>query len=566
MYKWVISSLKQNKKTVSEIINILLSNRGYKTNKQIDNFMNPRLSDINPENAEIDIKELKKAKIRIGKAIKNQESIVVYSDYDADGVCAGAIIWETLNKMGANIMPYIPERIKEGYGLSKIGIENIKTQFDPGLLITVDHGITANDHIEQIKKDGIDSIIIDHHVKSKKLPDADAIIHTTKLSSGGIALIFSNYLCGTGFEYLELAAISTVSDLIPLKNINRNIVKFGLDQLNKTQRLGLNFLIKKSGLEKGKIGAYEISHILAPRINAMGRLSHALDALRLLCTRDVVRADKLADLLCRTNKDRQILTRESFLHAKDIILKQSDDMKKKGIIPSKLIFISNSSYREGVIGLIAGKLVDEHKIPSIVVSEGDVYCKASARSVKGLDIIQLIRKADDLIIDAGGHPMAAGFTFLKKNMEKLKKRLTNLVEQNLKDNKTLKTIDIDLILNLSDISYQLFEKLQILEPFGVGNPEPIFALLKLKPLSFSQVGKDKRHLKLMITNDWEEHTTRDGYKTVITDESYSAIGFGMGDLSEKFLKGTRIDMAFTIIRDDWNGGNKLQLRIKDVNI
>jgi single-stranded-DNA-specific exonuclease len=568
MNKWIIgNNIKQKSKItdIDEFVKLILSSRGINTKEAIYQFLNPEISDINIDNAGIDKKELEKAKKRILKAIDDKESVVVYTDYDADGVCAGAIVWETLHKMGVCVMPYIPDRIKEGYGLSVKGIDFIREKYKPSLLITVDHGVSAYEQVRYAKVQGMETIILDHHVLPGKTPDAVALIHSTKMSSGGIALIFSNYLSDKGFEYLELAAISTIGDLIPLTGINRVIVKYGLESLNKTKRIGLLALIDKSGLKTGQIDIYGISHILVPRINAMGRLTHAIDALRLLCTKDNKRAEGLAEVMCQTNRNRQLLTEESLMHAKDLFVDSNKKDKKNGKNISKLIFISHSNYKEGVIGLIAGRLMEENYKPAIVVSVGEVYCKASARSITGLNIIEIIRKADDLLVDAGGHPMAAGFTFKKENLEKVKERLEKLVEENLCETQMIKKINIDLQIRLSDVSKELYRRIQALGPFGMGNPEPVFAVLGIKPVNMSAVGKDAQHIKFTV-NEFQEEVLVDGSKVIRIGEVFKVIGFGFGHLSTEINKDTVIDMAFTIDRDTWNGNDKLQLKIKDVRI
>src|SRR3990167_11094576 len=338
MRKWdIVGKLKtpSSKLESGDIIQTLLANRGIKTKKEIEAFLNPKLSNITISNLTIDSKQLNKAVLRIKDAIKKKEKIVVFGDYDVDGICGTAILWETLNSLHAKVTPYIPHRIDEGYGLSEKGISNVKFQIsNVKLIITVDNGIVANKAVEFANKQGIDVIITDHHVPSRKLPDALVIVHTTKLCGAGVAYLLAQELRMENgkwkmenLEHLELVALATVADLVPLKGSSRTLLKFGLEQLRKTQRIGLLELFKEAGLTKESIGVYEIGHMIAPRLNAMGRLEYAMDSLRLICTNNQKRAEELARLLGSTNKDRQELTLQSVLHAKAYVNSKKSKFK-----------------------------------------------------------------------------------------------------------------------------------------------------------------------------------------------------------------------------------------------
>ncbi|MBI2032917.1 MAG: DHH family phosphoesterase, partial [Candidatus Levybacteria bacterium] len=314
-FKFQISNFKLDKFT-----KILLENRGLKTKKEIDAFLNPRLENVTVDSVDIDKKQLAKVLKRIEKSIKDKEQIVVFGDYDVDGICGTAILWETLHNLGARVMPYIPHRVDEGYGLSKKGISNVKSEMpDVKLIITVDNGIVASEAVEYAKKKGIDVIITDHHVPSKKLPKAYAIVHTTKLCGTGVAYLLSKVLRhiprNEDDEHLELVALATIADLVPLREANRVLTKYGLSALAKTKRLGLLELFKEAALDASVIGVYHVGHIIAPRLNAMGRMEYAMGSLRLLCTKSSDRAVKLAWKLGQTNRERQMLTKDSFLQA-----------------------------------------------------------------------------------------------------------------------------------------------------------------------------------------------------------------------------------------------------------
>lgn len=558
MKKW---NILNNQKTYNikhitedEVIKILLKNRGLTKKKDIEEFLNPDLAQVTAEKLNIKKKELSKAVARIKKAISDKESIVVYTDYDVDGVCAGAIIWETLHKMGAKIMPYVPHRVEEGYGLSEKGIEAVIKLHKPSLIITVDHGVTAAEKVKYLASRGIDTIIIDHHLIPKKVPRAIALVHTTYLCATGVAWFFANVLKGEKSDEttsnLDLVALATIADLIPLVGPSRTLVTFGLKELNKTKRIGLLALIDECGLQKGDIGVYEIGHILAPRINAMGRITHAIEALRLLCTRDKDRAKDLAKQLVQTNSDRQIQTSDSILLATEIVKKQLIIKENQS---EKLIFISEERFTQGVIGLVASRLVDSYYLPAIVISEGKEYSKASARSIAGFNIVEAINKASDLLVDVGGHPMAAGFTIETRNLTKLREKLMSIVAADLPTQLLTRVINIDLLLKLNDITDSLYKTISKLSPFGVGNPEPVFVTEGVSISGARLVGRDKKHLKLFI-------------KQADTTKTIEAIGFGMGPLYPSLNPSTVINIVYNINEDRWNGNNGLQLKLKDVKI
>lgn len=565
----ILGKLKEKKaeRRRKEIIKILLKNRALRTKKQREEFLQPIGADeIKPKDVGISARELKKAIKRIKAAIEKKEKMVIYGDYDADGVCGTAILWETLRDLGAEVLPFIPDREKEGYGLNQKGVDKL---LDNSLIITVDNGITSFEGMEYAKGKNIDVIITDHHLpksKVKEYPSAYAVIHTTRLSGSGVAWIFARKLIeALGKEKArkdfyrkntELAAIGTIADLSELQGPNRTIVRAGLKSLKKTQRAGLLELLKKANLIPENIEVWQISFIIAPRLNATGRLEDAMDSLRLLCTPKRTQAEQLAKKLDQINRERQTLTEKTLNHARNLFLK-----KEKTIPP--LIFLSGRKYHQGVVGLVAGKLVEEFWRPAIVVSLMDDFGKASARSIPGVNIIELIREGNKFLIDAGGHPMAAGFTVEKKNLEKLERTLKKAIKKKLRKELLQRQLLIDCEIRLRDITWELYEQLKKLAPFGIGNPRPTFNTSRLRLINVRSVGNASKHLKLRL-DDPKTRRIEKIKAEVTPDLQFNGIAFNFGHLAEKFSPGDYVDLCYTLEENVWNGQKSLELKIKDI--
>lgn len=559
----------RTKGNIDKIIATLLKNRGIKTAKQKKEFFNPpRPEKVSARSLGINDSQLKKAVKRIKEAIKKKEKVIVYGDYDVDGICATAILWETLDALGADAMPYIPSRFTEGYGLNIESIKKLKED-DPklGLIITVDHGIVAYEKVDFANEIGVDVIIVDHHEPGVTRPRAYAVVHTQKICGSAVAWVVargldkwtnrqienrqkptyplihsSTYLT----DHLGLVALGTVADVLPLTGINRSFVVHGLEVLRKTTRPGIRALCGEASIEQSEIDTFHINFILAPRLNAMGRVEHALDSLRLLCTRDKTRAEELAAKLGRTNRLRQEKTDYAVNHVNE----KFAPAWANGSLP-KLIFVHHESYEEGIIGIVAGRLVDQYHRPSIVVSQGQEFSKASARSIRGINIIETIRKAGGkLLVNAGGHPMAAGFTVETESLEILSKRLSKLAEREIKDEVLVKNTRVDCELSFSEISEEFYNELVKFAPFGHGNPEPTFLTRGVIVQDARLVGKDKSHLKLVLAQS----------------STLDAIGFRMGEIYPSLSQDLPVDIVYSIKVDEWDGNRKLQLGLKELKI
>ncbi len=560
MRLWQILGFPQNKENRQrEIIKILLKNRGIPDQKEQESFFQPKHpSDFTLADLGIVAKEVEKTIARIKKAINQQEFIVIYGDYDADGICATAILWETLYKIYPKVMPYLPHRVKEGYGLSKLGIDNLIKKYQPSLIITVDHGVTAIEEVEYAKRKKIDIVITDHHVLPSCKPKSFALIHTVKLSGAGVAWFLANKISKlleikkriSPFfleEQLALCAIGTVADVLPVLGVNRSIVFYGLEQLKKTQRPGLKALFKEAGLKQKDLNTYHLGYIIGPRLNATGRITHALDSLRLLCTNSPEKASQLALTLGSINRQRQKLTEEALLHAQSFI-KQNYGLTLNN---QKFLFVYDKSYNQGIIGLVAGRLVEQFYRPVIVLAVGETYAKASARSINGFDIISAIRETAELLVDCGGHAMAAGFTVETLKLNKLKTRLTTIFEKKLPTALLTPQLKIDCEIFFADLTPTFYHQLQKFQPFGFGNPEPVFVTTGLKPLNLKLIGQKNQHLQLILQD--------------ASGRKFKAIAFDLASLYNEIKKESLIDIAYTIQQNNWNG-TSLELKVKDIKV
>lgn len=553
MKKWNVQSeltKKEGECDPEELIEVLLKHRGITTPEQKEEFLSPSLSRVTPSSSHLNKKELEKSLKRIDIAKKKKEKVVVYGDYDVDGVTASAILWETLFEAGIDALPYIPHRMEEGYGLSIAGITNLlEEQPEVKLIITVDNGIVAFEAVEFAKEKGIDVIITDHHQETSTLPAAYSFVHTHDLCGAGIAWLFSKeiretYALSEVPDHLAFAALGTIADLVPLVGNNRAIVKEGLRVLNEIKRPGLWALFQEAALTQGKLGVFEIGYIIAPRLNAMGRLESAMDSLRLLCTKDITKAEKLAQMLGATNRERQELTKGLAKHASLKIKELQKETKK-------LLFIADATYQQGVIGLIAGKLVEEFYRPAIVLSIGELHTKASVRSVSGVNIIEFLRTYEAEFINIGGHPMAAGFTVETAKLSLLEELIDKLAEEKITDEQLIKVLKVDCELSFASLTPVLYEKLQVLSPFGMGNPEPTFVTRGVEIEDIRVLGKEGKHLKLRL-------------KGTSSPFPLEAICFGMVERFSSLKLGEHIDVLFTLDMNEWNGNRSLQLKVKDM--
>lgn len=504
-----------------------------------------------------------RALTRIRQAIRAHETIAIYGDFDADGVTSTALLMQTLRYLGASALPYIPHRVDEGYGLNSEALLKLARQ-GVTLVITVDCGIRSVDEVEEAKAAGLDIIITDHHTLGEAVPDAYAVINPKRLD----VAYTEDMLAGVGVAFriaealltisggkparpdtplldpddlLDLVAIGTVADLAPLNRLeNRALVKRGLAILNQTRRPGLRALHEVANLRSGSIVAQSIGYAIGPRINAAGRLDSAMIAYELLVTRDENRAADLALQLQNLNVQRQELTRQ----AQDVIRAQIDD---PGSTP--LIFAGDSSFKPGIVGLVAGRLCEEFYRPAVVLELGEHESRASCRSIAGFDITRALDTCAGLLVRHGGHAQAAGFTVANENIPALREMLTDLARAALETEDLSPTLTIDLPLEADQVSLDLALELEKLEPTGHSNPPPVFVTRGLKVVEQRLVGKEERHIKLKLGR---------GAGQVPID----AIGF---HLAPSYPQGVeRVDLAYHLEVNEWNGQRTPQLNLIDV--
>jgi len=527
----------------ASIVETLLKNRNITDRESF--FNPPSASQLTNQSAnyfpDLDQEQLQKAVERIKTAIEKREKIIVWGDYDVDGICAAAVLWQTLHGLGANVLPHIPDRFEEGYGL---GSERIKKLVEEGcqLIITVDSGITAVEEADFIQELGADLIITDHHLKPDKLPEAYAIIHTTALCGTGIAWLLASKLSPkphTLDPSLDLVAIATIADLQPLLGANRALARTGFEVLNKLERPGLSALADIAGLKPGTLGSYAAGWVFGPRINAVGRLKHGIEALRLLCTTDPTRARQLAQVLNRVNTERQELTVHTFDHAKGLV-EEGDG----------LIVVYHDSWHEGIIGLVAGKIVEEYGRPAVVVSQGKEFSKGSARSVNGLNIVEVLRAGADLLEDVGGHEAAAGFTIRTDKLDEFVKRIRKNTNPKLAKLDPRPVLKIDFPLPLEMVNTALVKELQNFSPHGVANPEPVFLAKNAAVLQIKKVGRGRNHLKLGVA----------------PESGSQLFGVLWFNASLPLVRGQRIDFAYTPQIERWNGREGIVLKARDVKL
>lgn len=483
-------ALPDGLKTYPEWMARLLAARGLENRDDAEAFLHPCREQILPP---LLLNDMQKARNLLLQAVKENKRLVIYGDYDCDGVCACAILQDVLQKMGANVHCYIPDRHTEGYGLNVQAVEVFSAQYD--VMITVDCGITSLQEVALAKERGMQVIVTDHHTVGDALPRADAVVSPLLgdypfpgLCGAGVAWKLALALDAEKAEPLmELAALATIADMVPLLQENRALVKLGLEQMGKTERPGLKALMAVAGLEQGP-DAQAVAFQLAPRLNACGRMDSARIALDLLCARDAGEAAQLAQQAQALNSQRKQLEG----HVVEEAMQQVAGMDLQAY---HAIVVCGEAWNKGVVGLAAGKLAEQWGYPAVALARDGENYVGSARSASDVDIYGALKTCEDLFIRFGGHKQAAGMTLPAEKLDEFRTRLSDAVKMQRQGEAPRKQYLCDSELDFADVTVETVQRLNLLEPFGMGNPSPVFAARHARALSLRAVGADGKHLQ-----------------------------------------------------------------------
>ncbi|TET42527.1 MAG: single-stranded-DNA-specific exonuclease RecJ [Dehalococcoidia bacterium] len=536
-----------NASDFSPLIAQLLYNRGVKL-EDIDPFLS---ADRRLEGNPFLLPDISQAVSRVYKAVLAREKIAIYGDFDVDGVTAIVILVEGLSRLGAEVITYIPDRVNEGHGLKISALEKLQAQ-GVSLVITVDCGVTDLTEVKQAREMGMDMIITDHHIPLGSLPRAVAVIDPKRkdsmypypdLAGAGVAFKFlqalfhkdsrEKWLAGL----MELVVLATVTDLVTLVGENRYLVKKGLRELNNSSRVGIQEMGKLAGLKPGELDTKDISWVLGPRLNAAGRMDNASTSYQLLTTQSPEEARLLALELERRNAERQKLTKEVLSCARE---------KLAAKLHLPVLIDGDESYSIGVIGLVAGKLVDEFYKPAIIISLGPELCQGSCRSIPEFDITAVLKECHNLLTTFGGHPLAAGFTVTRQNLAQLEDYITRLATDQLGQLDLHPEIVIDAELPLSTFSVETFNLIQKLSPFGRGNPQPTFLTRQVEVIECRNFGNQGAWLRLKLKQG---------------NITWQAVDFESRRTRKEIP--SRVDIVYNLEKSRWNGEEVLSLNLRD---
>lgn len=546
----------------------LLANREITEPSEIDDFINPVGTDQYPD--PLLMVGVSAAVERICKAIERQERVVVYGDFDCDGVTSTALLTTALRHFGLDVEPYIPHRVNEGYGLHASAVRDIASR-GVHLLITVDCGISGRAEVAEARKAGLDVIVTDHHYLPADLPEAAACINPKQHTPGSEVY---HDLAGVGVAYqlvralvkrlgkpkglrnldlLGLVAIGTVADVVPLKGANRSLVVHGLAALREMSRVprqnlpGLRTLLDYAGVKAERMDTERIGFVIGPRLNAAGRMDDARVAYRLLLTADQFEANSLAQQLEAHNRRRQAVTNSIVDDARGRVRRLDSALK--------VIFLSDPGWPSGIVGLVAGRLVEEFGRPTLVIEEGEEESRGSARSTPHFNIVKALTDVKDMLVRFGGHEAAAGFTVRTQQIGEMNRRLCELADGQLGEEHLQPTLRAEAELSLAEVHDGMLDSINRLAPFGSGNPSPLFLTRGARVLDVTTVGDGGPHLKLTLAN-------REGGPT----GEIVAMAYRQGYRAESVRRKPRVDLMYHIERHEWKGNVSVQLRVRDLHV
>lgn len=534
----------------------ILVNRQINTAETIQRFLHPKMTDLKDP---FEMVGMEAGINRVTQALFANEKVMIYGDYDVDGITATALLYMVLNKLGAQVTFYLPNRLVEGYGLSLEGIDEAKQQ-GVSLIVTVDTGITAVEEIEYAISQGIDVVVTDHHEPGMSIPRATAIINPKQpgceyggeLSGVGVAFKFAQALYHRLNqdereleEHLDLVALGTSADIVPLIGENRILTKFGIRQIARTTKPGLKSLAFVSGLMGKDISTGQVVFILAPRINALGRLGDARQAIRLLATRDERQAQDIARKLDSENRRRKEIDEKTLNEA----LAQMHEVCD--LAADRAIVLAAEGWHQGVIGIVASRLVERYHLPTVMIAISDGEGKGSARSIPGFHLCEALKECEHLLIKYGGHKYAAGLSIKPENIPEFREKFREVSSKFLTPEDIVPKLFIDLEIELSEITDEFMDAIEAFSPFGPMNMRPIFLTRNCEVVGTPYtVGNN--HLKLKI---------RKG------DALFDAIGFGFGDMAQTISdKGCLVDIVYAVEYNTYNDNTQIQIRLRDIKL
>ncbi|MFQ5499071.1 MAG: single-stranded-DNA-specific exonuclease RecJ [Candidatus Zixiibacteriota bacterium] len=551
----MVANLARETNLPASIVRILVSRHIYSADT-IDEFLNPKITGLRDP---FEIPGMTAGIDRVVKGLMNNEKLMIYGDYDVDGITATALLYMVLNKLGAQVDFYLPNRLTEGYGLSNDGIDQAQKS-GVSLIITVDTGITAVEEIAYAHSRGVDVIITDHHEPGEGIPDAVAIInpknessgHCEELSGVGVAFKFAQGLYRTLKqdereldEHLDLVAMGTAADIVPLVGENRILTYFGIKQISRTTKPGLKSLTFVSGLMGKDISTGQVVFILAPRINALGRLGDASEAIRLLATRDERVASEIARKLETENRRRKEIDQHTLQEASNQLEEVTD------LSVDKAIVLGAEGWHQGVIGIVASRLVERYHLPTVMISVTDGIGKGSARSIPGFHLCEALKECEHLLIKYGGHKYAAGLSIAHENIPAFRKKFVEVSNRILSDEDITPKLHIDLEVELSEVDDAFVDMLESFAPFGPQNMRPLFMTRNCEVLGQPYV-VGHGHLRMKL---------RKG------DSVFDVIGYGFGNMAQQISsKGCLVDIVYVIEYNTWGGQKRKQIRLKDIKL
>ncbi|MFW6237773.1 MAG: single-stranded-DNA-specific exonuclease RecJ [Halanaerobiales bacterium] len=553
--KWYVEkrNIADNSSDLNQLLLEILHKRGLQNQDKIEQYLNPRLDNLHDPYL---LKDMDKAVKRIARAVEKGENIIIFGDYDVDGITSTALLYHFFCEF-LEITPayYLPDRFEEGYGLNREAIENFAGNYD--LLLTVDCGITAQTELTAAHQLGLDVIVTDHHQTGDSLPQAVALINPhrqddeypcKKLAGVGVAFKLCQALChrldlneDQLYRHLDLVALGTVADIVPLREENRIFVRFGLERVLDTEKPGLKALVNKKGLDGEHLTAGSVGYVLAPPLNAAGRMKDPETGIKLLITSDREEAENIAQSLIETNRERQ---EEEERIMQEAVKKVENEVDLEEAV---CLVLASDDWHQGVIGIVASRLVEKYYLPTVMVALDGEKGKGSCRSIGALDMFSALKHCSRYLVEYGGHAAAAGLEITRNKLSDFHSCFSAYIREKLEREDFIPGLTLDAVLHEEEITRDLYDELYKMRPFGVANPRPRFLLENINPEKFYCVGSDNSHLKVQLAGGVE------------------GIGFGMGEICEKLENtGQNISLAGTISLNSWNGKEEVQIKIEDI--